>query len=184
MTVLLVILAVVFIGGGIVGGMYNGLVKARNKRKSAWSDIQTHLKKRYDLIPNLVETVKGITKHESETFENVVKARNAAMGAQTVGDQSKTENALSGTLKSLFALSESYPDLKANSNFLKLQEDLNGIENDLNMSRRYFNGATQELNNKVEQFPTNILAGMFGFVSEEFFELDNEDEAKNVKVSF
>lgn len=167
---------------------YNGLISLRNRVKEAWSDIEVQMKRRYDLIPNLVETVKGYASHESNTLEKVIQARNMAMANHgTPAEQAKSENILSGTLKSLFALSESYPDLKANQNFLRLQEELTDTENKIKASRRYYNGNVLSFNNKVEMFPTNIIAAMFNFKKADFFELaDDEKEAasKPVQVKF
>jgi len=167
---------------------YNGLVSLRNRVKEAWSDVEVQMKRRYDLIPNLVETVKGYAGHESSTLEKVIQARNIAMANHgTPTEQAKSENILSGTLKSLFALSENYPDLKANQNFLKLQEELTDTENKIKASRRYYNGNVLALNNKVEMFPTNVIASMFSFKKADFFELeDSEKEAakKPVQVKF
>lgn len=167
---------------------YNSFVSLRNRVKEAWSDVQVQMKRRYDLIPNLVETVKGYTSHESGTLEKVIQARNMAMANNgTPDEQAKSENILSGTLKSLFALSENYPDLKANQNFLKLQEELTDTENKIKAARRYYNGNVLALNNKVEMFPTNIISAMFGFKKAVFFELaeDEKDSAsKPVQVKF
>ncbi len=164
--------------------VYNGLIQLKNKVDEAWADIETQLKRRYDLIPNLVETVKGYAGHEKGTLENVIKARNMAMNAGTFADKAQAENALSGTLKSLFALAENYPDLKANQNFLDLQQTLKEIEEHLQLSRRYYNATVRDFNNKVEIFPNNIFAGMFNFKRRDFFQTDSEEERKNVKVSF
>lgn len=165
--------------------MYNGLVRLRYRVKEAWSDIEVQLKRRYDLIPNLVETVKGYAKHETSAFENVTKARAAAMGAQTAGEHAATENMLTGALKSLFAVAEAYPDLKANQNFLELQRELSDTENKIQASRRFYNGNVKDLNTKIDTVPTNIFAGMFGFKHEEFFDLDEAPaEREPVKVSF
>jgi LemA protein len=169
--------------------IYNGLVRARQQVKEAWSNIDTQLKRRYDLIPNLVETVKGYAKHEAETLEAVIKARNLAMENQSTdaAERAKDENALSGTLKSIFALSENYPDLKSNQNYLNLQQELTDTEDKVQAARSFYNTAVLSLNSKVETFPSNIFAGMFGFKKEAFFELD-EAEKKLVqeapKVSF
>jgi LemA protein len=155
-------------------GVYNSLVIARNRTDEAVSDIDTLLKRRYDLIPNLVETVKGYAKHESETLERVIQARNSAISAQGGGlaDRAPKENALSGALKSIFALSESYPDLKANQNFMELQGELAGTENKLQASRRFYNSMVLSYNNKIQIFPNSIIAGMFAFAKRDFFELD------------
>lgn len=184
MSILLVLLGlVVLIALGIVG-LYNSFVKLRIKVEEAWADIDTQLKRRYDLIPNIVETVKGYAKHESETFENVVKARNAAMN-QTgdAAQQAEAENMLTGALKSIFALAESYPELKANENFKELQDTLREVEEHIQLSRRYYNGSVRDFNTAIAVFPGNIIAGMFNFTKREFFEID-EAERENVKVDF
>ncbi len=187
MSVTLIILAVVVALAGWLIAMYNGLIKLKNRVKEAWSDIDVQLKRRYDLIPNLVETVKGYAKHESETLENVIKARNEAMATQKTGDakeQAQAENALSSTLKSIFALAESYPDLKANQNFLELQRELTDTEDKIQASRRFYNGNVRDFNTKIETFPTNIFAGMLHFKKFEFFEIGDEKQRENVKVKF
>ena len=169
--------------------IYNGLVRARQQVKEAWSNIDTHLKRRYDLIPNLVETVKGYAKHEAETLEAVIKARNVAMANQNADttERAKDETVLSGTLKSIFALSETYPDLKANQNFLELQQEITDTEDKVQAARSFYNTAVLALNSRIETFPSNLFANMFGFKKEMFFELD-ENEKKLVqeapKVSF
>ena len=167
---------------------YNGLVSLRNRVKEAWSDVQVQMKRRYDLIPNLVETVKGYASHESSTLEKVIQARNSAMANQgTPAQQAQSENILSGTLKNLFALSEKYPDLKANQNFLNLQLELTDTENKIKASRRYYNGNVLALNNKIEMFPTNVIASMFSFSKAEFFELSEDEKeaaSKPVQVKF
>jgi len=166
---------------------YNGFVTLKNRVKEAWSDIEVQMKRRYDLIPNLVETVKGYAAHEKGTLDAVVKARNAAMSAQgNIEDKAKAENALSGTLKSLFALGESYPNLKANENFLELQRELTDTENKIQASRRFYNSNVLAINTKLEKFPASIIGKGFGFEKQEFFKLDeNEQAAKQpVKVSF
>ncbi len=167
----------------LVVATYNSLVKLKNTAEQTWSDIDTQLKKRYDLIPNLVETVKGYAKHESQTLENVVKARTAAMGAQTFKEKEGAENALTGALKTIFALAENYPDLKANQNFLDLQKTLTDIENSIQPARSAYNEAVRALNTKMEVFPNNLIAGPFGFKKREFFEI-KEEERENVKVKF
>jgi LemA protein len=177
------IVLVVLIAFGVVG-LYNSFVKLRIKVDEAWSDIDTQLKRRYDLIPNLVETVKGYAKHEAETLENVVKARNMAMS--TSGDaaqQAEAENVLTGALKSIFALAESYPDLKANTNFVELQNTLTEVEEHIQLSRRYYNGSVRDYNTAISVFPGNMVAGMFNFAKREFFEID-ESQRENVKVEF
>jgi len=187
MSVGLIILAVIVGLGGFLISIYNGLIKLKNRVKEAWSDIDVQLKRRYDLIPNLVETVKGYAKHESETLENVIKARNEAMAAQKGGDakeQAQAENMLSSTLKSIFALAEAYPDLKANQNFLELQRELTDTEDKIQAARRFYNGNVRDFNTKIEVFPNNILAGMMNFKKFEFFEVGDEKERDAVKVSF
>lgn len=163
---------------------YNGFVTLRNKTEEAFSAIDVSLKKRYDLIPNYVETVKGYAKHESETLEKVVAARNQAMTATNIDDKIKQENALSGALKSLFAVSESYPELKANENFNKLQDQLQRLEEEIAGSRRYYNGVVNKYNTKAEMFPGNIVAGIFKFTRKPLYEISDEAERENVKVSF
>lgn len=183
------IIALIVIGAllAIVIGMYNSLIRLKNRVEEAWSDIDVQLKRRYDLIPNLVETVKGYASHEKETFEKVTAARTAAMNAQEQGDakkQAEAENMLSSTLKSIFALSENYPDLKANQNFLELQRELSDTENKIQASRRFYNGNVRDFNTKLEVFPTNIIGNMLGFKSREYFEIEDEKERDNIKVSF
>jgi len=163
--------------------IYNGLIKFRNRTDEAWSDIDVQLKRRYDLIPNLVNAVKGYAKHERELFENVTKARTAAMGAQDPGEKAKAENMLSGTLKSLFAVAENYPDLKANENFLELQRELSDTENKIQAARRFYNGNVRDFNTKIQIFPNNMIAGFLNFKEYDFFELD-EEEKEPVKVDF
>lgn len=163
---------------------YNGFIKLRNKSQEAFSAMDVILKKRYDLIPNVVETVKGYAKHEKSTLENVIKARNAAVNSNTPEEVIKNDNALSGTLKLLFALSESYPDLKANTNFLELQTQLSKIEDEISSSRRYYNAVVNKLNTKVEMFPSNIIASIFHFTRKPLYEVKDENERENVKVSF
>ena len=164
-------------------GLYNGLIKLKVLVDEAWSGIDVQLKRRYDLIPNLVETVKGYAKHEKETFEKIAELRTAAMRTDSVAEKSKLENQLTGALKTLFAVAENYPELKANENFKELQGTLNEIENEIQGSRRYYNGAVRDFNTKIMVFPNNLIAGMLGFTSREFFEAD-EEERKNVKVDF
>jgi len=163
--------------------MYNGLVQLRNRVSEAWSDIDVQLKRRYDLIPNLVNTVKGYATHESGVFEKVTEARANAMQATTPAGKAEAENMLSGTLKSLFAVTEAYPDLKANTNFLGLQRELSDTENKIQASRRFYNGNVLEFNNKIDMFPSNIIAGMFAFAKREFFEVA-EAEKEPVVVNF
>ncbi len=167
----------------LVGG-FNSLVRARNRAREAWSDIQVQLKRRHDLIPNLVETVKGYAAHEREVLENVIKARSAALGAGSVKELGQAENMLTGALKSLFALAEAYPNLRASENFAKLQDELTDTENKVQASRRFYNTNVMTLNTMIEQFPSNIVASLFGFKKEEFFQLENQAESEPVQVKF
>ncbi|MEK7539315.1 MAG: LemA family protein [Patescibacteria group bacterium] len=166
--------------------VFNGLVSLKNRAGEAWADIEVQLKRRYDLIPNLVNTVKGYATHESSAFENVTKARSLAMGAGgNLADKGQAENMLTGALKSIFAIAEAYPDLKANTNFLALQNELSDTENKIQAARRFYNGNVRDLNIKIESFPSNILAGIFNFSKKEFFDLADNDVAQNpVKVKF
>ncbi len=177
--ILLVLIVLVF----AVVGMYNGLIRLKNRVDEAWSDIDVQLKRRYDLIPNLVNTVKGYATHERELFEKVTEARTRAMGAGNATDKAQAENALSGTLKTLFAVAENYPQLKANENFLELQKELTDTEDKIQASRRFFNGNVRDFNTKIEIFPTNIIAGMLNFTKRDFFEA-KEEEKEAVKVEF
>lgn len=162
---------------------YNGFVRLRNQSDEAFATMDVYLKKRYDLIPNLVEVVKQYALHERETLEKVINARNMAMGAQTIDERAQNENMLSGTLKSLFALSENYPNLKADTSFLNLQNQLSSLENEISQSRKYYNGAVRALNTKIEMFPSNIVAKITGFKKYPFF-MAEESERENVKVKF
>src|SRR3989338_7276144 len=165
---------------------YNRFVVLTNRSEEAWSDIDVQMKRRYDLIPNLVETVKGYATHEAGTLQKVTEARTKAMGAQTVAEHAEAENMLTGALKSLFAVSESYPDLKANTNFVELQRELSDTENKIQAARRFYNSVVIDLQNALESFPTNLIGKSFGFSTREFFELgEGEQAARNpVKVSF
>ncbi len=163
--------------------LYNSLVNLRNRVSEAWSDIDVQLKRRYDLIPNLISTVKGYAAHESGVFEKVTTARANAMQAGNAAEKAQAENMLSDTLKSLFAVAEAYPDLKANQNFLELQRELSDTENKIQASRRFYNGNVLSLNNKIDMFPSNIIASMFGFTKREFFEVADGEKAP-VKVEF
>jgi LemA protein len=164
---------------------YNSFVRMRNRGREAWADIDVQLKRRYDLIPNLVATVKGYATHESQAFENVTKARAQAMQATAPVEKAQAENALAGTLKSLFAISEAYPELKANQNFLALQNELSDTENKIQSARRFYNGNVRDLNTGLESFPGNMIANMFGFTKMDYFELEASDAAKNpVEVKF
>jgi LemA protein len=165
-----IILAVLVVIGFMVAGMYNSVVQLRVRCDSAWSDIDVQLKRRHDLIPNLVETVKGYAAHEKGTFENVAKFRSQAMQATSPADKAQAENQLTGALKSLFAVAEAYPELKANQNFLELQGSLSQLEDTIQNARRYYNAVVRDLNTKIQSFPTNILAGMFNFQARQFFE--------------
>lgn len=163
---------------------YNGFIRLVNRTKEAWADIDVQLKRRYDLIPNLVETVKGYATHESTAFENVTKARAQALGAQSVHDKEVADNMVTSALKSIFAVTEAYPDLKANQNFLSLQAELSDTENKIQAARRFYNSNVRDLNTAIEVFPGNIIAGVFKFGKQEFFELGNEAAREPVKVSF
>lgn len=165
---------------------YNGLVTLKNRVEEAWSDIEVQMKRRYDLIPNLVNTVKGYAAHEQTAFEKVTEARAKAMSATGIADKGAAENMLAGALKSVFAIAEAYPDLKANQNFLELQQELSDTENKIQASRRFYNGNVRDLNTKIETFPSNIIAGMFSFAKREFFELDESEAAAKqpVEVKF
>ena len=177
----IIIAVILIIVAFYIVAVYNGLIVGRNRVKEAFSDVNIQLKRRYDLIPNLVETVKGYASHESQTLEKVIQARNMAMATKgDLKEQAKAENILSGTLKSLFAVSENYPELKANENFLKLQFELTDTEDKIKAARRFYNTKVLALNNKIEMFPSNIIASMFQFTKQEFFELD-EDEAQAAK---
>lgn len=164
---------------------YNGLVTLRTRVEEAWSDITVQLKRRTDLIPNLINTVKGYAAHEKEVFEKVTEARSAIMNAQGAADAAKAENMLEGALKSLFAVAEAYPELKANENFLQLQQELVDTEDKIQASRRFYNGGVRDLNIKIQTFPSNIIAGMFNFTKREFFEVEDRASVENpVEVKF
>ena len=184
MTAIIVIVVVVILAAWLVS-MYNSLVKMRNNRENAFADIDVQLKQRHDLVPQLVETVKGYAAHEKDTLERVINARNGAIGAKTIDEKIVAENALSSALSGLKITLEAYPDLKANQNFLQLQEEIADLENKLSSVRRYFNSATKEYNNAVETFPSNILAGLFGFRKEVMFDLGEQraalEEAPKIK---
>jgi LemA protein len=186
--ILIIVLVLVLIAVGIVVGIYNGLVKLRNAVKNAWAQIDVQLKRRYDLIPNLVETVKGYKDFERETLEAVTKARNIALQASSSGagaaERGKAEGELSGALARLMVVVERYPELKANQNFLALQEELTSTENKIGFSRQYYNDSVLRYNNQTQMFPSNIIASMFNFKSGEFFEVTAEAERQAPKVSF
>jgi len=162
---------------------YNGFVRLINRAKEAWADIDVQLKRRYDLIPNLVNTVKGYATHESSAFENVTRARAAAMNAGNLAEKGQAENMLTGALKSVFAIAEAYPDLKANQNFLELQRELSDTENKIQAARRFYNTNVRDLNTKAESFPSNIIAGIFNFSKMEMFEIEGE-RREPVQVKF
>jgi LemA protein len=180
---LLIIVGIVVLFVIVAVAMYNSLVRLRNRIDAAWAQIDVQLKRRYDLIPNLVETVKGYASHERETLESVTQARNMALGAQGPQQQAEAENVLSGALKSLFAVSEAYPDLKANQNFLNLQEELTGTEGRIAYARQFYNDQVYSYNTKIQTFPSMLIAGPFHFVPREFFEADDESRGP-VKVTF
>jgi len=163
---------------------YNKLIRLKNNVEESFSAMDVSMKKRYDLVPNLVETVKGYAKHENKTLEAVIAARNSAMNATTAQEKAKADNMLTGTLKTLFAVAESYPDLKANTNFMDLQNQLKLLEVEIANSRRYYNACVKSLNNKIELFPSNIIARWFKFEKKSMFEVDSPEERKNVKVEF
>jgi len=177
-TIVLIVLGVIILW---IIAIYNGLITLRNRVKEAWSDISVQLKRRYDLIPNLIETVKGYSKFEKSVLTDVTKARTEAMGAKGVEDKAKAENMLTDTLKSLFAVAESYPDLKASTNYLDLQDELTDTENKIEASRRFYNGQVRDFNTKLETFPTNIIGRQLKFKSQLFFEMEVE-EAEKAKI--
>ncbi len=178
----LIIACGVVIGYALIA--YNSLVRQRNQVKEAWSDIDVQLKRRHNLIPNLVETVKGYVQHERSTLDSVTKARAQAMAAQSPAEHAQAENMLTSTLRTLFAVSEQYPDLKANTNFLELQRELSDTENKIQASRRFYNTTVRDYNTTIESVPTNIIANLFSFKKEEFFELEGDEERAVPKVQF
>ena len=179
--IIAVVVAVIAIWA--VGG-YNGFIKGKNNVEEAFATMDVYLKKRYDLIPNLVETVKGYAKHEKETLENITAARAKVSNAGSVEERAQAENQLTGALKTLFAVAEAYPDLKANSNFLNLQNQLQQVEQDIANARKYYNAVVKKYNNKCEMFPSSIIAGMFHFERKPMFEVGSEAERENVQVQF
>lgn len=182
---LIVVGVVLVLAIGFIVATYNGLVTLRNRVEEAWSDITVQLKRRTDLIPNLVNSVKGYATHEKEVFEKVTEARSAIMDAKGVKDTAEAENMLEGALKSLFAVAEAYPDLKANQNFMQLQQELVDTEDKIQASRRFYNGGVRDLNTKIQTFPANIVAGMFNFRAKEFFEVEDRASVENpVEVKF
>jgi LemA protein len=184
MTVFLIILAIVVVIALFVIGIYNNLVKARQKVKNAWSQIDVQLQRRFDLIPNIVETVKGYMTHESETLEKVTELRTTWANANSVEEKANLDNQLSGALKTIMAVSENYPDLKANQNFADLQNTLKETENKISFARQFYNDTVTMYNTKIEVFPDNIVASMFGFKAEALFNVDSEEARQNVKVDF
>lgn len=184
MSAFLIFVIVVIVIAVYAVQIYNSLVRLRNQVKNAWSQIDVQLKRRHDLIPNLIETVKGYMTHERETLENITKARSAAVDASSIADKSKAETELSGALGKFNLVVENYPDLKANQNFLELQEELTSTENKISFARQSYNDQVLFYNNKIEMFPSNILAGMFNFIKEEFFEIEIESEREVPKVKF
>jgi LemA protein len=183
MVALYIVLGILVLVGLYVILTYNALVSLRVRIGEAWSDIEVQMKRRYNLIPNLVETVKGYAKHEAGTFEKVVQARSAAMANHgSPEEQARSENILTGALKSLFALAEAYPQLKANENFLKLQNDLAEVEDKIQAARRYYNGVVRDNNTKVDQFPSNLVARSFDFIKAQFFELEESEAAARQPV--
>ncbi len=187
MTVLYILIGSLALAGAYAISVYNALVSLKNRVAEAWSDIDVQMKRRYNLIPNLIETVKGYVKHERETLESVTRARTEAMANQGApGAQAASENMLAGALKSLFAVAENYPELKANQGFIDLQDDLAEVEDKIQAARRYYTGSVRDLNVKVEQFPSNLVARAFDFIQADFFELDEAEAAARqpVKVEF
>lgn len=183
-TILWIILAVIAVIIFWFVAVYNGLIRLRNQTDEAWSDIDVQLRRRYDLIPNLVETVKGYASHERVVFEKVTEARTRAMGAQTVAEKGQAENVLAGTLKTLFAVAENYPQLRASENFSKLQDELSDTENKIQAARRFYNGNVRDFNIKIQKFPDNIVASTFSFKAREFFEIEEAAAKEPVKVKF
>jgi LemA protein len=184
MSGIVIILGLLVVGAVFAIGIYNALVNFRNRCENAWSQVDVQLRRRYDLIPNLVETVKGYAKHEQETFQKVTEARNMAINAGSVKEQGEAENLLSGTLKSLFAVSENYPELKANQNFLMLQEELAGTEGKIAYARQFYNDTAMKYNTKQQVFPSNIIANMFNFQERDYFEIEEPEAKGPVKVKF
>ncbi|MHB1376352.1 MAG: LemA family protein [Candidatus Humimicrobiaceae bacterium] len=176
--VILVVIVIIFIG------LYNSIVSLRNRVDNAWSQIDVQLRKRFDLIPNLVETVKGYAAHERETLEKVIEARQMGMNATGVKDQAQADNMITGTLKSLFAVAENYPNLKADAHFTKLMEELQGIESNIAFARQFFNDMVMQFNTRIQTFPGNIFAGMFGFKIKDYFLVEDSVAREPVKVQF
>lgn len=184
MIILYVVIAIVVIAALWIIGSFNSFIRNRNRAQEAWSDIDVQLKRRYDLIPNLVNTVKGYAAHESSAFENVTRARAAAMGASTIAAKGAAENELSGALSRLLAVVEAYPELKANQNFLQLQNELSDTENKIQAARRFYNTNVRDLNTSIQSFPTNIIASIFHFSKMDFFQTETDAEREPVQVKF
>jgi len=184
MTGLIVLLGLALVVGFFLVVIYNRLVRLRVRTQDAWSGIDVQLKRRYDLIPNLVETVKGYAKHERETLDAVIKARQAGIDAKSVPQQAQAENMITGALRQMFALSEAYPDLKANDNFARLQEELSSTENKIAFSRQHYNDTVSQYNANLETFPNNIVGGSFGFLRRDFFEMEDASQREAPQVSF
>ena len=178
------IIAVIVIAAIWLAVTFNSLTRKRNRVQEGWSDIDVQLKRRYDLIPNLMETVKGYMKHEEKVLTKVTEARSIAMKAENADTRAKAENMLTGALKSLFAVSENYPDLKASSNFAKLQDELSDTENKIQAARRFYNGQVRDFNTAIQVFPTNMIANLLSFKSFQFFEIEDQKERQNVEVEF
>lgn len=183
-TILLIILGIIILAILWLIAVYNGLIKLKTRTDEAWSDIDVQLKRRHDLIPNLVETVKGYAAHEKEVFQKVTEARTRAMNATTTKEKAESENMLTGALKTLFAVSENYPQLRASENFQKLQDELTDTENKIQAARRFYNGNVRDFNIKIKVFPNNLIAGMLKFKAFEFFEVEDAKERENVEVKF
>lgn len=184
MTTLIIVLALIVVFAFFIISIYNSLIKLRNQVKNAWAQIDVQLKRRHDLIPNLIETVKGYMTHERETLENITKARSQAVQAEGVGDKAKAEGELTRALGKFNLVVENYPDLKANQNFLSLQEELTSTENKISFARQNYNDQVLSYNNKIQMFPSNVIAGMFAFKQEEFFEIEEPSERAVPKVDF
>lgn len=184
MVILIIVLVIIVVGILMFVSMYNSLIKLRNQVKNAWSQIDVQLKRRHDLIPNLIETVKGYMTHERETLQNITNARSQAMNSTGVADRAKAEGELSGAMAKFFLVVENYPDLKANQNFLALQEELTSTENQISVSRQNYNDQVLFYNNKIQTFPTNMMAGMFNFKEEIFFEIEDKSDREVPKVNF
>ncbi len=184
MSAFAIFIILIILAGLYLAANYNALVRLRNQVKNAWSQIDVQLKRRHDLIPNLIETVKGYMTHERETLENITNARSQALKAGTVAEKAKAESALSGALGKFNVVVENYPELKANQNFLALQEELTSTENKISFARQNYNDQVLSYNNKIEMFPSNIIAGMFNFTKEEFFEIETKEEREVPKVDF